>query len=179
MAEPIRDGRWGWRAAYVGLFAALMWLRLLPLGDGAARWPAPDIMLALTAAWVLRRPDHLPAWLIALVFLTEDLMLMRPPGLWAACAVLLAEFLRGRAALSRELPFPGEWLLVAVAVLAAALAQRVALGITLSPMPPFGPAMAQAAGTALVYPLAVVGLRVAFGLRKPAAGEVDAMGRRL
>ena len=57
-------------------------LRMLPLGN-APGWPMPDVLLALTLAWVLRRQAHLPAALIALVFLAEDLFLMRPPGLWA------------------------------------------------------------------------------------------------
>jgi rod shape-determining protein MreD len=180
VAEPLRESRLAWRAGFVAFFAALMWLRLLPLGDArAADWPAPDLMLALVAAWVLRRPDHLPALLIGLVVLAEDLLLHRPPGLWAACAVLMAEFLRSRAALSRELPFPAEWFLVAVVVATTMLVHRVALGLTLTPMPPLGPAAVQLAGTILAYPAVVAVLHGAFGLRKPAAGEVDAMGRRL
>ncbi len=179
MAEPVRDNPWAWRAAFVAGFAVLMWLRLLPLGGLPGPWPAPDILLAVIAAWVLRRPDHLPAWLIALVILTEDMLMMRPPGLWAATVVLLAEFLRGRAALSRQLPFPAEWFLVAVAVAGAAVVHRVVLGITLTPAPAALPVLVQAIGTIAVYPVVVAALHLGAGLRKPAAGEVDAMGRRL
>ena len=180
MAEPVRENRLAWRAGFLAFFAVVMWLRLLPLGDARLdAWPAPDFVLVLIAAWVLRRPDHLPALLIGAVVLVEDLLLQRPPGLWAACAVLMAEFLRGRAALSRELPFPAEWFLVAVALAATAVLGRVILGVTLTPTPPLGLAAAQLAGTILAYPVVVAVLHGAFGLRKPAAGEVDAMGRRL
>lgn len=179
MAEPIRDGHWGWRTGFVGLFVLLLWLRLLPADATTDALPAPDVMLALTAAWVLRRPDHLPALLIAAVFLIEDLLLLRPPGLWAACAVLMAEFLRSRAALSRELPFPAEWFLVAVTVAATMVIHRILLGITLTGMPPLWPALVHLAGTVAIYPVVVAILHLGLGLRKPAAGEVDAMGRRL
>ncbi|MFN6977728.1 MAG: rod shape-determining protein MreD [Gemmobacter sp.] len=179
MADPVRDPRWGWRLGYVGVFAILMWLRLLPIGAPSEGWPAPDVMVALTAAWVLRRPDHLPAVMIALVILIEDMMLMRPPGLWAAAVVLMAEFLRARAALSRELPFPAEWFLVAVTVAGTAALHRVVLGITLTPAPPVTMVMVQVAGTVALYPVVVAALHLGLGLRKPAAGEVDGMGRRL
>jgi rod shape-determining protein MreD len=180
VAEPVRESRLAWRVGFVAFFAALMWLRLLPMGNArAADWPAPDVMLALVAAWVLRRPDHLPPLLIGAVFLIEDLLLQRPPGLWAACAVLMAEFLRSRAALSRELPFPAEWFLVGVTVAATFVLHRVILGVTLTGTPPLGPAAVQLAGTILAYPVVIAVLHLALGLRKPAAGEVDAMGRRL
>jgi rod shape-determining protein MreD len=179
VAEPIRTARWGWQAAFLGFFVLLMGLRLWPAGAAGAAVPAPDLMLAVTAAWVLRRPDHLPVLLLAAVFLIEDLLLMRPPGLWAACAVLMAEFLRSRAALSRELPFPAEWFLVAVTITATVLLHRLALGISVTPAPPAGPALVQLAGTVLVYPAVVAVLHLGLGLRKPAAGEVDAIGRRL
>jgi hypothetical protein len=44
--------------------------------------------------------------------LVEDLVLLRPPGLWTALVVLATEFMRSRAALTRELNFVVEWLLV-------------------------------------------------------------------
>ena len=44
-----------------------------------ARWPGPDLIaVRLTLAWVLRRPDYVPALLIALVVLVEDLLLHAP-----------------------------------------------------------------------------------------------------
>ena len=63
-------------------------------GLDLATWPAPDLMLALTLAWVVRRPDLLPAPLIAAYFFVEDILMMRPPGLWALIVLGATEFLR-------------------------------------------------------------------------------------
>ena len=133
----------------------------------------------MTFAWVLRRPDFVPVWLIALVLLIEDLLLMRPPGLWAGLVVLGAEFLRSRAAFSRELGLLPEWAMVAVVMVLAALAYRLVLALAFLPQVALGQALVQLAITILCYPAVVVLSRLAFGLRKPATGEVDARGRRM
>ncbi len=74
--------------------------------------PGPDILICVIMAWIVRRPDFLPMPLILFVILLEDLILMRPPGLWTAIVIVATEFLRGRVALTRELSFVVEWLLV-------------------------------------------------------------------
>jgi rod shape-determining protein MreD len=179
MAEPIPAGVWAHRALYVAIAAALLFLRMLPLGSVAGRWPGPDLLLCLTLVWVLRRPDYVPALLIALVVLLEDLLLMRPPGLWAALVVLAAEFLRARAALTRELTFVVEWLLVAGVILAATLGFRLVMALVMLPQVSLGQTLVQALATILCYPAVVVASRLAFGVRKPATGETDAYGRRM
>ncbi|MDP4034293.1 MAG: rod shape-determining protein MreD [Pseudorhodobacter sp.] len=179
MAEALRGELWRHRGIFVAVVLVLFFVRLLPLGAPAGGWPAPDLMLCLILAWVQRRPDYLPALMIALVVLIEDFLLMRPPGLWAAIVVLAAEFLRARATLTRELGFAMEWLLIAVLMTAMLLAYRLVFAITFLPQPGFGFAMVQVLGSILSYPL-VVGLsRLALGVHKPAMGEVDAHGRRM
>ncbi|NCO16036.1 MAG: rod shape-determining protein MreD, partial [Alphaproteobacteria bacterium] len=96
MVDLLHSTIWRHRAIFVALALALFFLRLLPLGAEPGRWPGPDLMLCLILAWVQRRPDYLPAPLIALVVLTEDFLMLRPPGLWTAIVVLATEFLRGR-----------------------------------------------------------------------------------
>ena len=158
----------------------LLFLRLLPLGsDAAGGWPGPDILLCLIFAWVMRRPDYMPALLIAGVVLVEDLMLMRPPGLWTAIVVLAAEFLRARIALTRELSFATEWLLAAGLMVAMLLAYRLIFAIAFLPQPALGFALVQTLWSILCYPAVVLASRVALDLRKPAMGEVDSYGRRL
>jgi rod shape-determining protein MreD len=179
MAEPLAAGVWSHRTLYVALAGVLLFLRLLPLGSVAGTWPGPDLLLCLTLVWVLRRPDYVPALLIALVVLLEDLLLMRPPGLWAALVVLAAEFLRIRTGLTRELGFLVEWLLVAAVILAAVLGYRLVLAVVMLPQAGLGQTLVQATGTILCYPLVVGVSRVAFGVRKPATGETDAYGRRI
>lgn len=179
MVDPLRATVWAYRGAFLGLALVLLFLRLLPLGSVAGDWPGPDILLCLIFAWVVRRPDYLPVLLITLVVLLEDFVLMRPPGLWCALVLLAAEFIRSRAALTRELGFLTEWLLVGSMMVALLLAYRLAFAIAFLPQPGFGFALVQTLWSILCYPLVVAASRFAFDLRKPAMGEVDAYGRRL
>lgn len=170
---------WGYRLAFVALALVLLFLRLLPLGRPAGALPGPDMLLCLMIAWMMRRPDFLPVWLIAPVVLLEDFLLMRPPGLWTALVVMATEFLRSRIALTRELNFLTEWLLASGLIVALMLGERVILALTLLPQVSLGPAAVRLAGTILAYPLIVGASRLALGLRKPGTGEVDERGRRL
>jgi rod shape-determining protein MreD len=179
MADPSGAGVWAHRALYLGLAGGLLFLRMLPLGSAAGGWPGPDLLLCLTLCWALRRPDYVPVALVALVVLLEDLLLMRPPGLWAAFVVLSAEFLRRRAVAAREMGFLLEWLMVAGVILAATVGCRLILALVMLPQPGPAETLIQAAVTILCYPLVVGASRLALGMRKPATGEVDAYGRRL
>lgn len=179
MFGTMSDNVWVYRAGFVIIAIGLLFLRILNLGSLAGDWPGPDLMLCLMLAWVTQRPDHLPTALIALVVLAEDMILMRPPGLWAAIVVLATEFLRGRSALTRELGFMAEWLLIAGVMVGMLLAYRLAFAVAFMTQPGFGFAFAQTVGSILMYPVIVWLLRVVIRLRKPSAGEVDAKGRRL
>lgn len=179
MADGAPSSVWLYRAAFAGLALALLFLRLLPLGSVAGEWPGPDLLLCLIFAWVVRRPDYLPVLLIAAIVLLEDLVLLRPPGLWCALVLLATEFIRARAALTRELGFLTEWLLVGSLMLALLLAYRLAFTVAFLPQPGFGFALLQTLWSILCYPLVVAASRFAFDLKKPAMGEVDAYGRRL
>jgi len=168
-----------YRLLFVGLAVCLLFLRLLPVDSGTEGWPGPDLLLCLICAWTMRRPDFLPVGLVAAVVVMEDLILMRPPGLWAALVVMAAEFIRSRVALTRELTFAVEWLLVAGIMVSLFLSYRVIFALAFVPQAGFGYAMVQVIWSILCYPLVVVVSRLALDLRKPAMGEVDAYGRRL
>lgn len=170
---------WFRRLVFVLVALFLFYLRLLPLGSVAGQWPGPDLLLCLIFAWLVRRPEYVPVWLVALVVLFEDMLLQRPPGLWAALVVMASEFLRGRAALMRELNFAIEWFQAALAMIALLLVYRFVFILTLMPQPGFGYAMIQTGATILAYPVMVWISRHGLGVYKPAAGEVDARGRRL
>lgn len=186
---------WLHRVLFVVLALVFLFFRLLPIaeampaacaGDGwcralawLSRMPGPDLLLCIVFAWTMRRPDYLPALLIAAVVLLEDLILLRPPGLWTALVVIATEFIRNRVALTRELNFGVEWLLVSAIMVALLLLYRIAFGLVLLPQPPFGFAMVQVIWSILCYPLVVFLSRVVLDLYKPGMGEVDAYGRRL
>ena len=102
MGDFWRSAHWMYRGLFLAIAVVLLFLRLLPLGQSAGAFPGPDLLLCLIMAWVVRRPDYLPLAMIVIVMLMEDLLLMRPPGLWTALVVLATEFLRSRVALTRS-----------------------------------------------------------------------------
>jgi rod shape-determining protein MreD len=179
MADVIRDRAWVYRLIYVGLALVILFLQLIPLRNVPGRLPGPDLLLVLTLAWVMRRPDYLPAGLVGMVVLVEDLILMRPPGLWAALTVLACEFLRSRAALTRELVFFMEWLIASAVMLGMLLVYQLVCTVALVPQPAFGLVLVQILWTAAVFPLVIGVSATVLGLHKPAMGEVDDRGRRL
>ena len=179
MAEFWRQKHWIFRGLFVAVALVLLFLRLLPLGSAPGALPGPDLLVSVILAWIVRRPDFLPMPLILMVILAEDLILIRPPGLLTAIVILATEFLRGRIALTRELSFVVEWLLVSGVMLGMMLVYRLILGLALVPQAPFGFAIVQVLWSIAVYPVVVALSRLALDLRKPATGEVDDLGRRL
>ncbi|MDP1668646.1 rod shape-determining protein MreD [Phaeovulum sp.] len=179
MVDPISRQLLFHRTLFLGLALGVLFLRLLPLSSGTSGWPGPDITLAITLAWLLRRPEYVPAMLIVAVMLIEDLMFQRPPGLWALIVLGGTEFLRAREASLRDLSFLLEWLTVGVLLLAMVLANRMVLAVLMVPQPALGLSLLHFLATIAVYPLVVIASYIAVGLRRAAPGEVDAFGRRL
>ena len=65
------------------------------------------------------------------------------------------------------------------AIAAVGLANRLALGLVMTPQAPLGLTLIQLILTIALYP-AIGGLaQLLLGLRRPAQGEVDALGHRL
>ncbi|MGI1661050.1 rod shape-determining protein MreD [Palleronia sp. KMU-117] len=178
MADPVTSRRLGYRALLLGLLAVVMLVGLLPLHPGPGRFPAPDLLLLIVVAWVLRRPDYVPVTLIAAVFLLADFLFLRPPGLWAAIVVLATEFLRAREPGWRDLPFLLEWAIVAGVLGAMTLAYSVALAVFFVDQPGLGRTLLHLAITIAAYPPVVLLTARALGLRKAAPGEVDQLGHR-
>lgn len=179
MIDPARSHLLFWRTVFVAMTVANMFVKLLPLGREAGNWPGPDLFLCLIFVWVLRRPAQVPVLMLAVLLLAEDMLLMRPPGLWTALVLVGTEFLRVRAALTRELSFLMEWLLVSAIMLGILLAYRAILFATMVEQVGFGFALVQILWTVLCYPLVVGFTQAAFNLRRPGKGEVDMFGRRL
>ena len=176
MIDPVTARRWTYRALFVALAALLLFLRLLPLSTLPARIPGPDLMLCITFAWVLRRPDFVPALAIVAVFVIEGMLAMRPPGLWALFVLLGSEFLRDRAGAMRGLPFLAEWATVTAVMAIMLLANRLVLALVMVPQTGLGPTLLQLLTTVAAYPLVVAASHLALGLRAP--GELDGMRSR-
>src|SRR5690606_6411020 len=114
MVDPISAARLGYRSLYLLLAALLLFVHLLPLSTLPPDWVGPDMLLCLSIVWLLRRPDYVPLFALTAVFFIEDLLVMRPPGLWTLVVIAGTEFLRSREVMLRELPFPAEWAVAGV-----------------------------------------------------------------
>lgn len=179
MAERWISSLWLHRLLFLAVATLLIFCRLLPLKGLAGQLPGPDILLCMIFAWTVRRPDYLPVLMIAGLVLLEDLLLMRPPGLWTALVILGSEVIRSRVVLTRELSFGVEWLLVASLMLGLFVAYRLAFVLAFVPQAALGFALVQTIWSILAYPVVVAVSRYGLDLHKPATGELDAYGRRL
>ncbi len=177
MAESPVAQRWFGRFWFVVLALGLMFLQLLPLQTIPRSWAPPDMMLAITLAWVARRPDLVPVLSSFSVVPLADLLFLRPPGLLALGILVATEFLRSRSETLRSGSFAFEWITVALIVVAITLANRAILAVTATDQTPLALGMFQMMMTVLAYPVAVLFSFLAFGIRRPALGEVDAFGR--
>lgn len=178
MADRSFSYLWGMRLLFLALCLVLIFLNLLPLGTAPKGWAGPDLILALTFAWLLRRPEIVPALLIAPLFLLTDLLFQKPPGLWAALVLLGTEAMRARAALLRDLTFAAEWLNVATTLTVMTIGYQLVLAVLFVDRPPIALNLTQMVTTLAVYPLVVLVSQYVFGVRKPAPGDLDTMGNR-
>lgn len=178
MAERRTPGIWAMRLVFTGLCLGLIFLHLLPLDTLPRGWAGPDLMLALTCAWVIRRPDFVPVLLIAAIFLLADLLYQMPPGLWAAITVIGTEALRRRVMLLRDLTFLAEWFTVAVILAGMTLANQIVLTIAMVDRPPVGLYLMQLLMTLACYPLIAYASQIIFRVRKQTPGDVEAMVNR-
>lgn len=179
MVDPLTTRRIAHRALFVALAAVILFLRLLPVNAAAHGIPGPDLTLAFTFVWVLRRPDYVPAVLVVAVFLMEDLMFWRPVGLWTLIVLAATEFLRAREESSRDLPFVLEMALVMGVMSTMLIANRLILGLAMVEQPLLGLELLRLVVTLAAYPFVVALSKLGFGLRRAAPGEVDALGHRL
>lgn len=149
----------------------LLFMRLLPLKNGITGWPGPDITLALILAWILRRPDQISAPVIVMVILIEDMLLMRPLGLWTAIVLMGSEAARLREHRWRDQPFMVEWLRVTMLIGLMMLGYRFVQILFMVPVPALGQVILQYLATVLAYPLVIFAARWLIGLRRTGHGE--------
>ncbi|WP_417243476.1 rod shape-determining protein MreD [Celeribacter sp.] len=173
MVDPHTVQRWLHRAAFVAISALALFIYILPLHVGMGRWPGPDPILAFALAWVLRRPNWIPLWLAAPVFLLCDFMFLRPPGLWAALCVIALEFLRTREATSRDMPFAVEWAMVGGVMLAMAVVYRAVLAVFMVDLTSLGLVISGQISTLIAYPFVVLMSASLLGVRRLTPAEAD------
>ena len=77
------------------------------------------------------------------------------------------------------MPYLVEWASVAGVMIGVVVAQRILLAIFFIPAPALGLVLLQLAMSIAVYPVVVMVSHFVFNVRRPAPGEVDALGQRL
>lgn len=166
MVEGAQSRMWGYRAIYVLFGLSVIFARILPFETGISGLPGPDFILCVTLAWVLRQPGAVPIGAILFLMLLSDFLLQRPPGLWTALTLMASEFLRNRRAGIAETPFLFEWGMVAGAILAMVLGQRLILMLLLADQPSLGLSLMEGLATIVIYPIVILISKFALGMDK-------------
>lgn len=168
---------WWFRLIFGLLTAAILFFSLLPFGPGEGGMPGPELIFGLICAWVLRRPDYVPVWLLIPVLLVEDALLNRPLGLWTLVAFLASEYLRRRVDQSEAMPYTIEASIVGGTITVAFLANHLILIVLLAEPPPLLGQALHAVATIVFYPAVAVFSQM-IGVRRLAPGELDTLGSR-
>lgn len=168
---------WGYRATFLGLSALILFFALLPFGSADGGLPGPELTLCFICAWILRRPDYVPLWLMVPILLMDDILLMRPLGLWTLIVLVVSEVLRRQVDHAEALPFSSELPLVAGWIAGAFVAQYLFLLLLVAETPPLTGLILQAIGTIVAYPFVVLFSQL-IGVRRLAPGELDTLGAR-
>lgn len=179
MAERADSKTWINRAVFVLLAFAFVVLELVPRDMRPATLAGPDMLLAVTLAWVARKPSYLPVAVIAAFFVMTDFLFMRPPGLWAALVVILTEVIRRQNPEFRNMPFFVEWGTIAVGIIAITGINRIVLAVVMLPQAPLSLTFTQMVATILVYPFVLVAAHFIFGVTRTAPGETGRKGHLL
>lgn len=178
MNEDVSSRLWTMRLAFSLLVLAILFLHLLPLQTGAGGLIWPDFVLCFALAWSVRRPEYVPAVLLALVFLLSDLLLQRPPGLWAVLALIACEQMKSQSRGLRDDSLASEFVSVGLRIVGVGICYHVILAVLLVDGTPLLPALIQIVVTVLAYPFAVAITHGLMGVRKAAPNEMGSKGVR-
>ena len=138
---------------YLAIVALVVLLQTLPLQSLPYPFAPTDVPLAITLAWIMRRPDVMSPILITLAFLFADAILQRPPGLWTLIVLCASIFLRMRTRGRKEVQFLYEWFIISLVIAVSFLVQYFALMFTFLPVPDLQPYLVQVLLSILIYPI--------------------------
>ncbi|PWJ16999.1 rod shape-determining protein MreD [Jannaschia seohaensis] len=168
---------WGYRLAFFGLSSAILFFALLPFGPPEDGVPGPDLLVCLAFAWILRRPDYVPVWLLVPILLLADALLMRPLGLWTLVTLLGSEYLRRRVDHTEVKTFWSEVAAVAAVIAGMFVINHLAMLLLLAQTAPLLDQGLHLLATVVFYPLTAIFSQL-IGVRRLAPGELDTLGTR-
>ncbi len=158
---------WAYRGIYFLLGLFMVALPLLPLQFDPAQWPMPDMLFALTVAWIVRQPQTAPFVLVAALALLADAVLMRPLGLWAFLFLIAVETIRSSHKSIQERGVVIEGLIALAALVIMLLAQNILLWISFSKTMDLTLSAKFVLRTLLFYSFMIIFLHYVIRVRKP------------
>jgi rod shape-determining protein MreD len=170
---------WLQQGALVAMAALVMFYHLIPFSLTPTNLAPPDIMFGVIFALIIRRPEIVPFWIIGLIYLGFDVFLMKPFGVWTACALIATEVLRTNRDAFRENLFPFEWLVFSLIFLVALLANRLIWKVAFVPTPPWASLFWEFLFTALAYPVILFVITYILRIKKPSIGAFGIKGQKL
>jgi rod shape-determining protein MreD len=141
------------RLTYLLIVMLEVLFQTLPIHSSPYQFATPDIPLVITLVWVMRRPDVMDPILITIAFLFADMILQRPPGLWALVALCATMFLRVRALYFKEIIFFYEWLMIAIIIIISFTVHHFLLILTFLPIQNLELLAMRAFITIVLYPI--------------------------
>ena len=169
---------WTMRIAFTALVMVILFFHMLPLQTATGGWIWPDFILAFALAWSVRRPDYVPLVLLAGLFLLADLLLQRPPGLWAVLALVACAQMQQQARTLRDASLATELMSAAAWIVGVGVGYRIVLAVLLVDMPALAPALLQVVVTVIAYPLVVAMTHLFMGVRKATPHDLGSAGVR-
>jgi len=141
------------RFTYLLIVMLLVLFQTMPIHTSIDQFSMPDIPLVITFVWVMRRPDVMGPILITIAFLFADMILQRPPGLWALIVLCGSMFLRSRTIYFKEVIFFYEWLTISIVIIICFIANQFLLLLTFLPTHNLEFLVKQALFTIMLYPI--------------------------
>lgn len=179
MSERSQAQVWVMRAAFSALVLMILFFQILPLQTQPTRWAPPDLLIGFALAWSVRRPEFVPPLMLAALLLLADLLLQRPPGLYAALVLLACENLKGRARVLRASTLAAELATVAMLMVSVAVVYRLVLTLMVIDTAPLGLSLLQLGLTILSYPIVVLVTHSIMRVRKTGPGDIETAGGRI
>lgn len=164
---------WSRRFVFVVLSGFIILIQYLPIEDRWPNIPGPDAIVAICFAWTLRRPEIMSPILIAATLLFADLMLSRPPGLWALIVLAGSVYLATRQRDLNQALFGVEWMYVSITILICFLVNYLAMFVFFLPTQNGLITAVQCLITILIYPIVVVASSKLFGIQKTVYSETN------
>lgn len=158
---------WRERILYVLAAMAVTYLAILPLGAKSNAAAVPDLFFCMTIAWVMRRPESAPVFLVAVTSFLIDIVLGRPMGLWSLILVLASEYFRGRETGKGMQMHLLEWLSVSLLFLTMLITYKIALTVGFSFAPDYADLALHFLVTVITYPVVVAVLYWGLKIRSP------------